>query len=92
MARESLKIVGVRSALTAMKMIADLSIDVSMSRCPCDGFLRLVQCTPIVVKIYPHIYPLWDIAFALVFIYTDSVEVLLVSAPQTSVATSSGHV
>ena len=62
-----------------MKMIADLSIDVSMSRCPCDGFLRLVQCTPIVVKIYPHIYPLWDIAFALVFIYTDSVEVLLIS-------------
>jgi hypothetical protein len=29
-------------------------------------------------KIYPHFYPLWDIAFALVFDYTDSVEVLLI--------------
>ena len=43
-------------------------------------------------KIYPHIYPLWDIAFALVFDYTDSLEVLLISAPQTNVATRCGHV
>jgi hypothetical protein len=32
-------------------------------------------------KIYPHIYPLWDIAFTLIFDYTDSVEVLLISVP-----------
>ena len=43
-------------------------------------------------KIYPHIYPLWGMAFALVFGYTDSVEVLLISAPQTRVSTGCGHV
>jgi hypothetical protein len=29
-------------------------------------------------KIYPHIYPLWGIAFACVIDYTDSLEVLLI--------------
>ena len=45
---------------------------------PCDAFLRLEQSAPVVVKIYAHIYPRWDIAFALVFDYTDSREVLLI--------------
>jgi hypothetical protein len=48
---------------------------------PCDGFLRLEQSAPVVVKIYPPIYPLWGIAFALVFGYTDSLEVLLIGVP-----------
>jgi len=43
-------------------------------------------------KIYAHIYPLWDIAFDRIFGYTDSVEVLLISAPHMSVAISSGYV
>jgi hypothetical protein len=33
---------------------------------------------PRLSKIYPHIYPLWGIAFALVIDYTDSLEVLLI--------------
>jgi hypothetical protein len=43
-------------------------------------------------QIYPHIYPLWGIAFACVIDYTDSLEVLLISAPQTSAATGCGYV
>ena len=43
-------------------------------------------------KIYPHIYPLGDIAFACVIGYTDSLEVLLISAPESSVANGCGHV
>jgi len=43
-------------------------------------------------EIYTYIYPLWDIAFACIFGYTDAVEVLLISAPHMSVAISSGHV
>ena len=43
-------------------------------------------------KIYPHIYPLGDIAFACVIGYTDSVEVLLISAPQTREITECCHV
>ena len=46
----------------------------------------------VVVKIYPPLYPLWRIAFACIFGYTESVEVLLISAPQTRVAISRGHV
>ena len=45
---------------------------------PCDAFLRLEQRAPVVAKIYPHIYPLWGIAFSLVFDYTDSLEAMLV--------------
>ncbi|MGZ3630849.1 MAG: hypothetical protein ACXVDN_24730 [Ktedonobacteraceae bacterium] len=41
---------------------------------PDDAFLHLSQSIPVVVKIYPHIYPLWGIAFGLIFDYTDSVE------------------
>ena len=59
---------------------------------PCDAFLRLEQSAPVLVKIYPHIYPLWGIAFACVIDYTDSVEVLLISASPTSVSTGCGHV
>jgi hypothetical protein len=43
-------------------------------------------------KIYPHIYPLWDIAFECIFGYTDSLEVLLISAPHTRVITECCHV
>jgi len=43
-------------------------------------------------EIYTHIYPRWDIAFDRIFGYTDSVEVLLISAPRIRVAISSGHV
>ena len=41
---------------------------------PCDGFLRLVQSAPVVVKIYPPIYPLWGIAFVCVFDYSGTKE------------------
>jgi len=34
-------------------------------------------------KIYPQNYPLWGIAFALVFDYTDSLEDLLIFTPRT---------
>jgi len=37
-----------------------------------EAFLHLEQRAPVVVKIYSHIYPLWDIAFALFFDYTVS--------------------
>jgi len=43
-------------------------------------------------EIYTHIYPRWDIAFDRIFGYTDSVEILLISAPHMNVAISSGHV
>ena len=42
---------------------------------PCVAFLRLEQSVPVAVKIYPQSYPLWGIAFELVFGYTDSLEV-----------------
>jgi len=59
-------------------------------RSPCNAFLRLQQSASVVVKIYTHIYPRWDIAFDHIFGYTDAVEVLF--APHMSVAISSGHV
>ena len=36
-----------------------------------------------VIKTYPQNYPHWDIAFAHVFDYTDSLEEMLISAPRT---------
>ena len=57
-------------------MIRLVGMQGSCGACP-----RLQQSTSVVVKIYPPIYPLWGIAFALVFGYTDSLEVLLIGVP-----------
>jgi hypothetical protein len=49
-----------------------------------DELLELLSETVVCqqnAKIYPHIYPQWGIAFACVIDYTDSVELLLISAP-----------
>ena len=43
-------------------------------------------------KYLSHIYPRWDIAFARIFGYTDSVEVLLISAPHMMCDHYRGHV
>jgi hypothetical protein len=39
----------------------------------------LQQSAPVVVKIYPPIYPLWGIAFAYIIGYSDFREMSLVS-------------
>jgi hypothetical protein len=45
----------------------------------CDAFMCLQQSAPVVVKIYPPIYPLWGIAFSCVIGYSDFREKSLVS-------------
>ena len=59
---------------------------------PYSTLLRLSQSARVIVKIYPHIYPLWGIAFASILGYNDSVEVLLISAPQILIITECCHV